>query len=139
MHALTGVAEGDVKTEKEIRKLVREEPAPSDAKFAEKMTKDRKTPNDRGATKITVRMLTGWLRASNKGGAWSIQVEELPHRDGRGSCRRNWMAARMDTNAGAGRHHNQRGRSVGARIAGTTSQTLRKDKADTMRDRTIAG
>ena len=33
------------------------------------------------------------------------------------------MVARVDTAAAARRHHNQRGRSVGARVAGTAAQT----------------
>ena len=42
------------------------------------------------------------------------------------------MASRMDTRR---RHHIQRGRSVGAMIAGTVAQTWRKDKADGGQDR----
>ena len=48
MQALTGegVAEGDETNEKGIRKWVMEDPAPSDTKFAEEMTKARKTLKD---------------------------------------------------------------------------------------------
>ena len=38
-----GVAEGDKKTEKEFRKLVMQEPTPSDTTVAEEMTAARKT------------------------------------------------------------------------------------------------
>ena len=71
IQALTGegVAERDEKTEKEFRKLVMEEPAPSDTKFVEEMNKARKTQMDRGTIKITVRKVTRRLRASNVGAA----------------------------------------------------------------------
>ena len=88
IQALTGegVAEGDEKTEKEINKLVMEEPAPSDTKFAEEVTTARKTLFDRGASTITVRTVTTRLRSSKNGcGTWSTWPEELPHRDDRGS------------------------------------------------------
>ena len=49
IQALTveGVAEGDEKTEKEIRKLVMEEPAPSDTNFAQEMSRARPILKDR--------------------------------------------------------------------------------------------
>ena len=86
VQTLTGerVAEGD------------EQPAPSDARFAEDMTKARKTLKDTGAMKITVRMVTRRLRASKMGAALGA-------------------SGRMDTAVGTRRYHNQRGRSVGAR------------------------
>ena len=119
-----GVAEGGEKTEKEIRKLDMEEPAPSDTKFTEEMTKARKTLKGTGAIKITVRMVTRRIRAIKMGAAPGASgwLEELPHRNDRGSRRRSRMVAATGTR----RHRNQRGRSVGARVAGTA--TWRKDQ-----------
>ena len=119
----TGVAEGDEKTEKEIRKLVMEEPAPSDTNFVEEMTIARKTLKDKSDQDHCENGDETPQNEQDGSSTKSIWPEELTRRNDRGRRRRSRMVTRMDTAVGTCRHHDQRGRSVGARIAGTAATT----------------
>ena len=72
---LTGdeVTEGNEQTARELRKLVEEDPAPSDTKFSEETTTAKAAHKNAAPLQITVRTVTRRLRGS-EGTEWSSET-----------------------------------------------------------------